>query len=116
MRVGFGYDSHRFDSDRTLILAGVEIPDHPGLTGHSDGDAVAHAVTDALLGAAAAGDIGQHFPSDDPRWEGADSMDLLARAVGVLEASRFKKSALAVITPVVAALKACAPDPSKVKL
>jgi 2-C-methyl-D-erythritol 2,4-cyclodiphosphate synthase len=84
MRVGLGYDSHRFDPRRPLILGGVEIPDSPGLSGHSDGDAVAHAVIDALLGAAAAGDVGRHFPPGDPRWKDADSMDLLARAVGYL--------------------------------
>ena len=90
MRIGFGYDSHRFEEGRALMLGGVMIPDHPGLAGHSDGDAVAHAIIDALFGAAAAGDIGRHFPSDDPLWESADSMDLLARAVGVLEASRYR--------------------------
>ena len=84
MRVGTGYDSHRFDPDRKLILGGVEIPGVPGLAGHSDGDAVAHAVTDALLGAAAEGDIGSHFPPGDPRWRGADSMDLLGRVVALL--------------------------------
>jgi 2-C-methyl-D-erythritol 2,4-cyclodiphosphate synthase len=85
MRVGFGYDSHRFDSDRDLILGGVPIPGSPGLAGHSDGDAVAHAVTDAILGAAGEGDIGRHFPPGDPRWKDADSIDLLHRAVEVLE-------------------------------
>jgi len=85
MRVGFGYDSHRFTDDRPLVLAGVHFPDHPGLSGHSDGDAVAHAVIDALLGAAAAGSIGRHFPPSDDRWKGADSMDLLRRARRILE-------------------------------
>ena len=85
MRVGFGYDSHRFDPDRDLILGGVPIPGSPGLAGHSDGDAVAHAVTDAILGAAGEGDIGRHFPPEDPRWKDADSIDLLHRAVEVLE-------------------------------
>lgn len=84
MRVGTGYDSHRFDPDRKLILGGVGIPGVPGLTGHSDGDAVAHAVTDALLGAAAEGDIGSHFPPGDPQWRDADSMDLLGRVVALL--------------------------------
>lgn len=84
MRIGFGYDSHRFDVDRPLILGGVRIPEGPGLSGHSDADAVAHAVTDALLGAVAAGDIGMHFPPDDSRWKDADSMELLARAVRLL--------------------------------
>ena len=84
MRVGTGYDSHRFDPERKLMLGGVEIPGVPGLTGHSDGDAVAHAVTDALLGAAAEGDIGSHFPPGDPRWRDADSMELLGRVVALL--------------------------------
>lgn len=77
-RFGLGFDSHTFGARRPLRLAGVAI-DHPtGLTGHSDGDAVAHAVTDALLGAAALGDIGRHFPNTDPRWKDADSLAMLA--------------------------------------
>lgn len=84
MRIGFGYDSHRFDPARKLLLGGVDIPDSPGLAGHSDADAVAHAVTDAILGAAAAGDIGGHFPPGDPRWKDADSLDLLRRAVRIV--------------------------------
>ena len=67
-----------------MILGGIEIPDHPGLAGHSDGDAVCHAVLDALLGAAAAGSIGQLFPSSDPRWKNANSVELLRRGVGYL--------------------------------
>jgi len=90
MRVGLGYDSHRFDSGRPLVLAGVSIPDSPGLSGHSDGDAIAHAVIDAVLGAAAAGDVGSHFPPSDDRWKDADSLDLLARAVGVIEDRGFR--------------------------
>ena len=85
MRIGFGYDSHRFDSTRPLMLGGVEIPEHPGLAGHSDGDAVAHAIVDALLGAAAAADVGRLFPPGDAQWKDVDSMDLLARAVVVVE-------------------------------
>ncbi len=84
MRIGFGYDSHRFDEARPLVLGGVRIPDHPGLLGHSDGDAIAHAVTDALLGAAALGDIGRHFPPSESQWKDADSMELLARAVELI--------------------------------
>lgn len=80
MRVGIGYDSHPFAAGRKLILGGVEIPHAKGLAGHSDADAVAHAVTDAILGAAGLGDIGRMFPSDDPRWQGANSMDLLHKA------------------------------------
>ena len=82
MRVGIGYDSHRFaeGEGRKLILGGVEIPYSRGLVGHSDADAVAHALTDAILGAAGLGDIGQMFPPTDPRWRDADSLDLLKRA------------------------------------
>src|SRR5260370_49629 len=80
MRVGIGYDSHPFAADRRLILGGVEIPNAKGLAGHSDADAVAHAVTDAILGAAGLGDIGRMFPSDDPRWKNANSIDLLNKA------------------------------------
>jgi len=81
VRVGIGYDSHRFDPGRALILGGVAIPDHAGLKGHSDGDAVAHALIDAILGAAGLGDIGRHYPDSDPRWLGADSMELLSEVV-----------------------------------
>ena len=84
LRVGTGYDSHRFDAERKLILGGVSIPDHAGLRGHSDGDAVAHAVIDAVLGAASAGDVGSHFPPDDAAWKDADSVELLKRVAGVL--------------------------------
>ena len=84
MRIGTGYDSHRFDAARVLVLGGVSIPGHAGLSGHSDGDAVAHAVIDAILGAAAAGDVGNLFPPDDDEWEGADSIALLERAVAVV--------------------------------
>ncbi len=90
MRVGTGYDSHRFDPERPLILGGVRIPDHAGLTGHSDGDAVAHAVIDAVLGAAAAGDVGALFPPSDDRWKGADSIDLLRRAIEVLHEGGYR--------------------------
>lgn len=81
MRIGIGYDAHRFAAGRRLVLGGVEIPHEAGLAGHSDADAVAHAVTDAVLGAAGLGDIGRHFPPGDPEWEGADSIELLRRAV-----------------------------------
>ena len=84
MRAGIGYDSHRFDPERPLILAGVEIPHSHGLAGHSDADVVTHAVTDALLGAAALGDIGTHFPPSDPQWKDADSIELLVQAMAVI--------------------------------
>jgi 2-C-methyl-D-erythritol 2,4-cyclodiphosphate synthase len=85
VRIGQGYDSHRFAEGRRLILGGVEFQGEAGLAGHSDADAVAHALTDALLGAAGLGDIGTHFPPDDDAWKDADSLDLLARAVRLLE-------------------------------
>jgi 2-C-methyl-D-erythritol 2,4-cyclodiphosphate synthase len=83
-RVGIGYDSHRFVKGRPLVLGGVTIPNEPGLAGHSDADAVVHALIDALLGAAAAGDIGQLFPDSDPKWKDADSMELLSAAHDVV--------------------------------
>ena len=84
IRVGIGYDSHRFVEGRPLVLGGVTIPFDRGLQGHSDADAVAHALIDAMLGAAAAGDIGQLFPDDDPRWKDANSMELLSSAHSVV--------------------------------
>ena len=83
-RVGQGYDVHRLVAGRKLILGGVEIPHETGLLGHSDGDALLHAITDALLGAVALGDIGRHFPDSDPRYHGADSRVLLRAAVALL--------------------------------
>lgn len=80
-RTGVGYDSHRFAEGRPLVLGGVVIPHATGLTGHSDADAVAHALTDAILGAAALGDIGAMFPDTEAAWKDADSMALLATAV-----------------------------------
>ena len=77
MRVGVGYDLHPLVSGRPLILGGVEVPHGQGLDGHSDGDALAHAIADALIGAAGAGDIGQWFPDSDPKYHGARSLDLL---------------------------------------
>ncbi|MCL2754526.1 MAG: 2-C-methyl-D-erythritol 2,4-cyclodiphosphate synthase [Oscillospiraceae bacterium] len=87
LRIGFGYDVHKFAppaSDRRLILAGVDIPHECGLEGHSDADVVAHAIMDALLGAAALGDIGQHFPPRDPQFKDADSMELLKKVVTLI--------------------------------
>ncbi len=85
IRVGQGYDVHRLVEGRKLILGGVEIPYERGLLGHSDADALLHAITDALLGAAALGDIGRHFPDTDPRYQGADSRLLLRAAVSLLK-------------------------------
>ncbi len=84
MRSGIGYDVHRFGDGRKLVLGGVEIEGETGLLGHSDADVVAHAVMDALLGATGKGDIGEHFPDDDPTFEDADSLELLGRVVGEL--------------------------------
>jgi 2-C-methyl-D-erythritol 2,4-cyclodiphosphate synthase len=84
MRIGIGYDSHRFAAGRRLVLGGVEIEHEQGLEGHSDADVVTHAVIDALLGAAGLGDLGTHFPPDDETWRDADSLDLLRTVIGML--------------------------------
>ena len=81
MRIGFGYDSHRFEEGRKLVLGGVEFPGETGLKGHSDADVLIHAIIDALLGAAALGDIGSHFPDTDLKWKDADSAKLLEAVV-----------------------------------
>ena len=85
MRIGHGYDVHRLVEGRKLILGGVEVPHTLGLLGHSDADVLTHAVMDALLGAAALGDIGRHFPDTDPAYEGADSLALLDHVMALLE-------------------------------
>jgi 2-C-methyl-D-erythritol 2,4-cyclodiphosphate synthase len=87
MRVGIGYDIHRLVAGRRLVLGGIELPHERGLLGHSDGDVLLHAVIDALLGAAALGDIGGYFPTDDARWKDADSGDLLRRVIKDLDAA-----------------------------
>jgi 2-C-methyl-D-erythritol 2,4-cyclodiphosphate synthase len=87
VRTGLGIDSHRLVPGRRLVLGGVEIPYELGLAGHSDADVLAHAIADALLGAAGLGDIGQHFPDTDPRFAGADSMVLLAEVVARVRAA-----------------------------
>jgi len=83
-RVGIGYDSHRFAEGATLILGGVEVPHSQGLEGHSDADVVAHAITDAVLGAGGLGDIGTHFPPSEEEWRDADSIDLLRTATAMV--------------------------------
>ncbi len=88
-RVGFGYDVHRLVEGRPLILGGVEIPSPKGLDGHSDADVVLHALADALLGAAALGDIGRHFPNTDPRYKGISSLILLGHVADLLRKHRF---------------------------
>ena len=90
MRIGFGYDSHRFEDGRRLVLGGVTIPDATGLKGHSDADVLIHAIIDALLGAAARGDIGSHFPDTDARWKDADSAQLLAAVVEEIAAAGYR--------------------------
>jgi len=91
-RVGLGFDVHAFaaDAGRPLVLGGVVVPGAPGLVGHSDADVVAHAVADALLGAADLGDLGDRFPASDPAWAGADSLDLLARVVAEVAAAGWR--------------------------
>jgi 2-C-methyl-D-erythritol 2,4-cyclodiphosphate synthase len=90
MRTGIGIDSHRFEAGRRLVLGGVEIPYELGLAGHSDADVLAHAIIDALLGAAGLGDIGQHFPDTDDAWRDADSMELLRDVVGRVREAGFE--------------------------
>ena len=90
MRIGQGYDVHRLVEGRKLILGGVEIPYEKGLLGHSDADVLTHALMDALLGAAALGDIGQHFPDKDPQYAGADSMELLRRVCAILREAGYR--------------------------
>jgi 2-C-methyl-D-erythritol 2,4-cyclodiphosphate synthase len=89
LRVGIGFDVHARDADRVLWLGGVRFEDEPGLAGHSDGDAVCHAVADALLGAVAMGDVGQHLPDTDPAIAGISGVDLLGRIVALIAAEGF---------------------------
>lgn len=89
-RIGSGFDVHRLVEGRRCIICGVEIPYEKGLLGHSDADVALHALSDALLGACALGDIGLHFPDTDPRWEGADSRVLLRAVAGLLEQKGWK--------------------------
>jgi len=89
IRTGLGWDVHRLAAGRPLILGGVTVPSELGLEGHSDADILSHAITDAVLGAAALGDIGMHFPDTDPRWKGADSLIFLAHAAGLVRELGF---------------------------
>ena len=98
-RVGQGYDVHRLVKGRKLILGGVEIPHETGLLGHSDADALLHAITDALLGAVALGDIGRHFPDTDPRYQGADSRVLLRAAAALLAERGWRPVNVDAVTP-----------------
>jgi 2-C-methyl-D-erythritol 2,4-cyclodiphosphate synthase len=90
VRTGLGIDSHRFAAGRPLVLGGVEIPHDRGLDGHSDADVLAHAITDAILGAASMGDIGTHFPDTDEQWRGADSIELLREIVRRVAAAGWR--------------------------
>ncbi len=92
MRIGMGYDVHRLVPDRKLIIGGVEIPYEKGLLGHSDADVLMHAIMDALLGAAALGDIGKHFPDTDPAYKGISSVDLLSHVRGLIEEAGYAVS------------------------
>ena len=89
MRVGMGYDVHKLVEGRDLIIGGVKIPYEKGLLGHSDADVLLHAVMDALLGAAALGDIGKHFPDTDPKYKGADSLELLKEVCKLLDTNGY---------------------------
>jgi 2-C-methyl-D-erythritol 2,4-cyclodiphosphate synthase len=89
-RIGQGYDLHRLEEGRTLILGGMRIPFEKGLMGHSDADVLCHAITDALIGALALGDIGSHFPDTDPRFKDADSLDLLVRAYNLVRSQGYR--------------------------
>jgi 2-C-methyl-D-erythritol 2,4-cyclodiphosphate synthase len=90
MRVGHGFDAHRLVEGRRLVLGGVHVPFERGALGHSDGDVLAHALADALLGAAALGDLGARFPDTDPRWKDADSMELLAQCAAAVRVAGFE--------------------------
>ncbi|MCL2562733.1 MAG: 2-C-methyl-D-erythritol 2,4-cyclodiphosphate synthase [Oscillospiraceae bacterium] len=89
MRIGHGYDVHRFGAERALVIGGVEIPHDRGLVGHSDADVLVHALMDAMLGALAMGDIGQHFPDTDERYKGIRSIDLLRHVAGLMDGAGF---------------------------
>ncbi|HKW56769.1 MAG TPA: 2-C-methyl-D-erythritol 2,4-cyclodiphosphate synthase [Candidatus Acidoferrum sp.] len=89
-RCGIGYDLHRLEAGRKLIVGGIELPFEKGPMGHSDGDVLAHAICDALLGAAGLGDIGKHFPDTDPKWKGANSLRFLEHARKLLDENKFK--------------------------
>lgn len=90
MRIGHGYDVHRLSEGKSLILGGVKIPYHLGLVGHSDADVLSHAIIDALLGAAALGDIGKHFPDTDEKFKGVSSLELLQKVCGMIRDNGFQ--------------------------
>src|SRR5919109_1411674 len=90
MRIGYGWDSHEFKSGLPLMIGGIKLPHDKGLAGHSDGDVLLHALTDALLGAVGAGDIGSYFPPSDPKWKGADSAIFLQHALKLVSRAGFR--------------------------
>ncbi len=92
MRIGYGYDSHVFQENRKLILAGIEIPYHLGLKGHSDADAVVHALIDSIFGALALGDIGSHFPDNDEKYKDIYSMELLRQTISIMKEKNYTLS------------------------
>ncbi len=115
LRIGTGFDVHAFASGRPLVIGGVTIPHDRGLEGHSDADVLLHAIADAVLGALALGDIGTHFPDDDPRWKGADSRRLLREVVALTSLQRYRVGNVDTtviaqaprLAPHVAAMRAC---------
>ena len=118
LRIGFGFDAHRFcepGDSRPLILGGIEIPDSRGLEGHSDADALTHAICDALLGAVGLGDIGKHFPDSDPQWKNARSVDLLAIVYGKVRAMNPRRKIVNIDATVIAQAPKIAPHESAIK-
>ena len=118
LRIGFGFDAHRFcdpGDSRPLILGGIEIPDSRGLEGHSDADALTHAICDALLGAVGLGDIGKHFPDSDPQWKNARSVDLLAIVCGKIRATNPRRKIVNIDATVVAQAPKIAPHEAAIK-
>lgn len=97
LRIGLGFDVHRLVAGRKCILGGIELPHDTGPSGHSDGDAVLHAVTDAVLGAAGQDDLGTLFPDTDPKWKGADSATLLAAAIELVHAAGFRVESVDIV-------------------
>ena len=118
LRIGFGFDAHRFcdpGDSRPLILGGIEIPDSRGLEGHSDADALTHAICDALLGAVGLGDIGKHFPDSDPQWKNARSVDLLAIVYGKIRATNPRRKIVNIDATVIAQAPKIAPHETAIK-
>ena len=118
LRIGFGFDAHRFcepGDSRPLILGGIEIPDSRGLEGHSDADALTHAICDALLGAVGLGDIGKHFPDSDPQWKNARSVDLLAIVCGKIRATNPRRKIVNIDATVIAQAPKIAPHEAAIK-